>query len=272
MGLVVADLGLVGIDMPLRIGTVSYLNSVPLNEGLYDHPEVDLRQYVPSRLARELADGTVDVGLVPVVEALRHGGYRIFPDAAIGCVGEVLSVKLFSNVPLADIRSVRLDPSSRTSNALTRVLLEGTYALSPRYLNADHPDEPADATVIIGDPVLRRTEKAHAELDLGQAWYDATGLPFVFAVWVGRPEAATAHAAHILAESKRVGVQNIDAIATREAAARDMDPDLCRRYLREHICFDLAEAQQAGIKWFATLAAEHGLLPGAAPDVDGMFL
>lgn len=258
--------------MPLRIGTVSYLNSVPLNEGLYDHPEVELHQYVPSYLARELADGAVDIGLVPVVEALRHGGYRIFPDAAIGCVGEVLSVKILSDVPIADIRSVRLDPSSRTSNALTRVLLEGSYSLSPRYLDTDSPDETADATVIIGDPALRHTRKPHAELDLGQAWYKATGLPFVFAVWVGRPDVATARASAILAESKRAGVKNIDAIAAREAASRGLEAELCRRYLRHHICFDLGEAQRAGIKWFATLAAEHGLLPDDAPDVDSMFL
>ncbi len=258
--------------MPFKIGTVSYLNSVPLNEGLYDHPDVDLRQYVPSRLARELADGSVGIGLVPMVEALRHGGYRIFPDAAIGCVGAVLSVKVFSDVPLEDIRSVRLDPSSRTSNALTQVILEGAYSLSPRYVDASSPGEPTDATLIIGDPVLRRAEASHAEIDLGQAWYDMTGLPFVFAVWAGRPNVATERAAEILAESKRVGVGNIDPIAAREAASRDLDPDLCRRYLRDYICFDLGEAQQAGIKWFATLAAERGLLPSAAPDVDGMFL
>ncbi len=258
--------------MPLRIGTVSYLNSVPLNEGIYDRPDVDLRQYVPSRLARELADGSVDIGLVPVVEALRHGGYRIFPEAAIGCVGEVLSVKVFSDVPVADIRTVRLDPSSRTSNALTQVILEGAYSLSPRYVDASSPDEPTDATLIIGDPVLRRTETSHAEIDLGQAWYDMTGLPFVFAVWAGRPDVATERAAEILADSKRVGVANIDAIAEREATSRDLDADLCRRYLRDYIQFDLGEAQQAGIRWFATLAAERGLLTGEAPDVDSMFL
>jgi chorismate dehydratase len=258
--------------MPIRVGTVSYLNSVPLNEGLCDHPELDLRPYFPSRLAGELADGSLDIGLVPVVEVLRHGGYRIFPDAAIGCVGEVLSVKLFSDVPIRDIRSVRLDPSSRTSNALTRVLLEGSYALSPRYLDASTPDEPADATLIIGDPVLRRRAAARAEVDLGQAWYEATGLPFVFAVWAARPEVATSHAAEILAESKRAGVKNIDAIARREAVSRDLDADLCRRYLRDHICFDLGEAQQAGLKWFATLTEERGLLPGPAPDVDALLL
>jgi chorismate dehydratase len=245
---------------------------VPLNEGLYEHPEVDLRPYVPSRLARELADGSIDIGLVPVIEVLRHGGYRIFPNAAIGCVGAVLSVKLFSDVPLADIRSVRLDPSSRTSNALTRVLLEGTYSLSPRYVDASTPDEPADATLVIGDPVLRRVTGAHAELDLGQAWYDMTGLPFVFAVWAGRPAAATQDAAEVLAASKRAGVQNIDAIARREAVGRDINADLCRRYLRDHICFDLGEAQQAGLKWFTTLAEEHGLLAGPAPDVDALLL
>ena len=258
--------------MPIGVGTVSYLNSVPLNEGLYDHPEIDLRPYVPSRLARELADGSIDIGLVPVVEVLRHGGYRIFPDAAIGCVGEVLSVKLFSDVPLAEIRSVRLDPSSRTSNALTRVVLEGTYALSPRYLDASTPNESADATLTIGDPVLRRGAGAHAELDLGQAWYEATGLPFVFAVWAARPEAATSRAAEILVGSKHAGVKNIDAIARREAVSRDLDADLCRRYLRDHICFDFGEAQQAGLTWFATLAEERGLLPGRAPDVDALLL
>jgi chorismate dehydratase len=152
------------------------------------------------------------------------------------------------------------------------VILEGSYGLSPRYVDGSSPDEPTDAAVVIGDPVLRRVETAHAEIDLGQAWYDMTGLPFVFAVWAGRADVATERAAEILAGSKRVGVANIDGIATREAATRTLDPGLCRRYLRNYICFDLGEAQQAGIKWFATLAAEHGLLSNVAPDVDSMFL
>ena len=250
--------------MPLRVGTVSYLNSVPLNAGLASHPDVALYEDVPSVLADQLAAGELDVGLIPVAELLRRADYRVVPNVAIGCVGAVLSVKLFADVPIEQIRTVRLDPSSRTSNALARVLLEGVYSLNPVYTAADA----VDATLVIGDPVLSRVTPSPVELDLGEAWFNATGLPFVFAVWAGRDDVMNPAVVDIFLEAKQRGLKNLDGVIQREAAARGLSEELCRRYLREHIHFDFGEAEIAGLKWFATLAEERGVIDHVACDID----
>ena len=117
----------------LRVGAVNYLNTKPLIERLTAlAPAIDLSLALPSRLADQLARGDIDVGLIPVVEYFRGDGYTYIPGIAIGSRGAVLSVTLFSRVPWADIRSVSLDEGSRTSAALTQILLRKRYGVRPR--------------------------------------------------------------------------------------------------------------------------------------------
>src|SRR6188768_2971938 len=108
----------------LRVGAVSYLNTKPLIYGLERlAPQAELVLDVPSRLAIDLAAGELDVALIPSIEFLREPAYAIVSDACIGCRGPVLSVKLFSRGPAAEIRTLALDEGSRTSVALVRILL-----------------------------------------------------------------------------------------------------------------------------------------------------
>ena len=259
----------------LRVGTVSYLNSVPLNEGLDADPTVELTRAVPSRLADQLAAGEIDVGLIPVIEAARDASYRIVPNAAIACTGEVQTVRLYSHVPLDEITSVALDPSSRTSVALTRVLLEGTFKRQPAYVALSNQTQPntvkADAFLLIGDPVFTFTGSVHTELDLGQAWYEATGLPFVFAVWAARADVPTDGLAERFLNAKRLGMARIDEIARRESVSRKLSESLCRRYLTEMIEYDLTDAHLSGWKWFLHLASEYGIID-RVPDIDAQLL
>ena len=111
------------MDHPIRIGAVNYLNTKPLICDLQElAPEAELVLDVPSRLADLLAEGLLDVALIPVIEYFRAGDYTVVPDVAIASRGPVLSVTLFSRVPWTDIRRVALDEGSRTSAALTQVL------------------------------------------------------------------------------------------------------------------------------------------------------
>src|SRR6516165_3454109 len=120
------------MDQPLRIGAVSYLNTKPLICDLDQlAPDAELVLEVPSRLADRLADGSLDVGLIPAIEYFRAGTYTIVPNISIASRGPVLSVTLFSRVPWADIRRVALDEGSRTSAALTQVLLRRKYGVTP---------------------------------------------------------------------------------------------------------------------------------------------
>ena len=104
------------MTQPVRIGAVNYLNTKPL---IYEldllAPEAELILEVPSRLADHLADGDLDVALIPAIEYFRGGRYTIVPNIAIASRGPVLSVTLFSRVPWQDIRRVALDAGSRTS-------------------------------------------------------------------------------------------------------------------------------------------------------------
>src|SRR4051812_13354879 len=126
----------------LRVGAVNYLNTKPLIERLTDFaPNIDLTLDLPSRLADQLAAGEIDVGLIPVVEFFRGDNYSFVPNIAIGSRGPVLSVTLFSKVPWEEIRSVALDEGSRTSAALTQILLRKRYGVNPvvRPLRIDTP-------------------------------------------------------------------------------------------------------------------------------------
>src|SRR5437868_9755222 len=136
----------------IRIGAVNYLNTKPLIHELAElAPEAELRLEVPSLLADQLHRGQLDVALIPVIEYFRHGGYRVVPDIAIASQGPVLSVTLFSRLPWPQIRRVALDEGSRTSAALTQVLLRKCYGVHPEVvpLPMDGEAETADADAVL---------------------------------------------------------------------------------------------------------------------------
>src|SRR5215207_2486610 len=179
--------------MGIRIGAVNYLNTKPLICDLDQlAPDAELLLDLPSRLADRLATGDLDVALIPVIEYFRAGTYSIVPGVSIASRGPVLSVTLFSRVPWPDIRSVALDEGSRTSAALTQILLRKRYGVRPRVeqLLIDAPAESAatDAVLLIGDRAMKACLPGHPfAYDLGQEWTDWTGLPFVYAIWAVRP-------------------------------------------------------------------------------------
>ena len=248
---------------------MSYLNSAPANAGLDRLPNAALSLAVPSALADQLAAGDLDAALIPVFEALKNPRYRIVPGVSISCRGSVQSVKLFCRKRIQDVRAVALDPSSRSSAALTRILLETGRGLYPDYKVGIDPD--ADAQLLIGDPALGYAGDYVQEIDLGREWMQATGLPFVFAVWAARPSAAAPTLARLLQEAKRAGAEQIGAIVQREAKRRNLPESTVRRYLTRSIEYDLNHDHVAGLKWFAYLAAEIGLLE-KAPDIDQMLI
>ena len=142
----------------VRLGAVGYLNARPLVHGLGAVPRFDVRYDVPSECARLLHDDAIDVGLIPSIEYLRGGPYRIVPDLAIVSRGPVLSVALYSKKPMSDVRSIAMDTSSRTSVALASVLCARLFMIDPA-LEARGPDmsdmlNRCDAALIIGDNAL----------------------------------------------------------------------------------------------------------------------
>ncbi len=242
----------------LRIGCVQYLNSKPLIHDYAGPVQFDH----PSGLARGLATGALDAALVPVFEVLRGPRYLVADGVAIASDGPVFSVFLAHRGPLAEVRTIALDPASLTSAHLLQVLLAEFHHLHPECIDARKCSAGADAQLLIGNQAidfrLADTE-SHQLLDLGAEWQRCTGLPFVFAVWALRPDLPNAPAvAEAFRHLKTAGVSAIPEIVTEEKA---LPTKLCERYLREHIRYDLGEREKAGLSRFAELLAKHNFAP-----------
>ena len=254
--------------MPVRVGAVNYLNSKPLVEGLSQFaPDIDLALDLPSRLADRMAAGDLDVGLIPAVEFFRARDYTFLPGLGVSTRGPVLSVTLFSRVPWGDIRTVALDEGSRTSAALTQILLRKRHGVTPAVesLPIDVPadDISTDAVLLIGDRAM------HACLpgfdyayDLGAEWADWTGLPMVFAVWAVRPGVELSPETFAGFRAARdYGLKTAGRIAAREAPKLGLGAGFCRRYLSDIIHYGLGPRELAGLNHYYGLAAELGLAP-----------
>ncbi|HUQ72193.1 MAG TPA: menaquinone biosynthesis protein [Planctomycetaceae bacterium] len=254
---------------PLRVGVVSYLNSKPLFEDLAELlPDADIRLDYPSRLADQLAAGELDVALIPSVEYFRgqHRNYEIVSDACVAARGPVLSVKLYSRVPPGKIRTLALDEGSRTSATLARVLLVERYGVEPQLeplpMQCTTQDTLADAVLLIGDRAMFPPEEQFpVTWDLGQEWFEWTGLPFVFAMWVARPGLDLEPVETALSEARNRGESRLVEIAHREAPTLTLPVSTAVQYLTLNLHYRLAAAERTGLRLFHQLAARNGLAP-----------
>lgn len=251
----------------LRIGAVSYLNSKPLIEDLAELAhDAEVILDVPSRLADDLSAGELDVALIPSVEVLRDAEYEIVSDACVATRGPVLSVKLFSRVPVAQIRTLALDEGSRTSATLARILLAERFGVRPVTellpLGFATEDTSTDAVLLIGDRAMKPPcEQFVASWDLGEEWTEWTGLPFVFAMWAARRDCELGDVEEVLCLSRDRGVERMADIARREAPKLGVTAELAHNYLAHNLHFTLGSAERAGLRLFQELAVKLGLAP-----------
>jgi len=250
-------------DQPLRLGVVSYLNAEPLVYGLRGEPGFRLERDVPSRVAQRLHAGAVDLGMIPSTE-YALGDYAIVPGVAIGSRGPVRSVNLFHPGPIEAVRRVALDTSSRTSVALTKVLLRERLGRDPEYVPMPPclPDmlEGADAALLIGDPALY-FEGDLPRLDLGEEWARVTGLPFVYAFWAGRRGAVAPAQVRRLQEALRQGLASVRSIAQSYNGHGRGHEAQNEAYLRTNIVYELGDAEAEGLREFYRRAHAIGLIP-----------
>ena len=180
--------------MSYRLGCVPYVNAIPLVRAFeaWDHAKAraEVVYAVPSELPKLLESGEVDAILVSTFYALTNPGLRMADGIGIASDGLVKSVRLFSKVAPHEIKSLCLDQSSMTSNALAQIILNERYGVKPTLVKAlpslDQMLEIADACVIIGDEGMAVDAGDLFVLDLGDEWKHHTGKPFVWATWVGR--------------------------------------------------------------------------------------
>ena len=242
------------------VGTVPWLNAVPLLEGL--EADASVRAEPPAALSGALAAGRVDAALLPVAEAIRGVGDGYLGRHGIASEGPVASVLVFLRRPLQDVKEVALDPSSRTSAALARHLLATATPGPLRFRPASRPGpdpeaERADAVLVIGDPALDAASRWKGEvLDLGAEWTRRTGLPFVFARWTARAGLGAEERralAEVLDAAADRGLPQRKSLAERWALAHGQDPRRAVHYVQRHVRYRIGPREEEALARFAVV-------------------
>lgn len=282
----------------LRISIVQYLNTAPLVWGFTNGPlrgKYDLSFTVPSLCAEALGSGAADIAIIPAIEYQRIDNLVVLPDLAIASKERVRSLLLIAKRPIEQVRSIALDQSSRSTQALTRILCAEHWKICPQLFEAA-PDirgmlERADAAMLIGDPALRISIATEEEgrpglygpticqgatlgilgteilyvYDLVSEWKRFSGLPAVLAIWAARRDVVTPEVAADFAASREFGMKHVAEIALDAAREMDLPVKTLESYLRENIDLTLDEANQQGLELYFKHAARLGLISSAKP-------
>ena len=240
----------------IKVGAVSYLNTKPLLYGIERSKElmqqIELITDYPSKIAAQLLDGAIDIGLVPVAVIPKMKEYNINTDYCIGAENDVASVCLFSEVELDKIETILLDYQSRTSVNLCKVLLKN-YWKKDIVLEDATPDfvdqiNGTTAAILIGDRALKQRSKSKYIYDLAGEWKAFTGLPFVFAAWISNKK-LPADFISLFNEKNVEGLNNMEAvIKENECDFYDL-----KTYYTKNISYNLTDAKRKGMKLFLEL-------------------
>jgi chorismate dehydratase len=245
---------------PFRVGSVPYLNAVPLTRGIEDQ----IVFAPPSLLAEKLRNDELDAALLSITEVLFNDRYDILDGIAVASLGEVKSVFLAHRGPLAEVREIFCDPASLASLNLLKVLLAERGlkpVLQPLRSYADAPS--LENVFMIGDSGIEflRSDSAHQIWDLGAAWYELTALPFVYAVWALR-RIPNEPLRRRLRDAKNFGLDTLDYIISSRT---EFDYAFRKDYLEWNIHYHLASEEKRGIARFIELLRKHGLGPVYEP-------
>jgi chorismate dehydratase len=239
---------------PFRVGSVRYLNAVPLTRGLED----EIIFATPSKLAEMLQRDELDAALVSVTEVLFSNRYDVLDGIAIASLGEVKSVLLAHRKPIEEAREIFCDTASLTSVQLLRVLL-ADRGLEPELKPLASYDFSAlpDYALLIGDPAIdfTRSPREHQIWDLGAAWYERTKLPFVYAVWALRRGVENSALRRHLHEAREFGLDTLDYIIRSRT---EYDLEFRKDYLGWHIHYHLGADEKRGLSKFMELLRRHG--------------
>jgi chorismate dehydratase len=280
----------------LRISIVQYLNTAPLVWGFTSGPlqdKYDLSFTVPSQCAEDLRTGRADIAIIPAIEYQRIDDLVVLPEMAISSKKRVRSLLLVSKKPVREVRTLALDRSSRSTQALTRILCAEKWNIAPKFFEAA-PDlaemlTQADGALLIGDPALRISlgiEKDSQPATNGQTicpagvlgiaspemlyvydvvaeWRRLTGLPAVMAVWAARRDLATPEVTADFIASRDFGLARISEISSDAAQELELPAQALESYLRRNIDFSLDTENLRGLNLYYEYAAQLGLIPRA---------
>lgn len=273
---------------PTKIAAVQFLNTVTLIEGLDTWTGCQLIKAVPARIGQMVVDGSADIGLASIVDAADpENNLTLIPAGMIGCDGPTLTVRLFSSVPPEKITTVHADTDSHTSVMLADLILREIHGVTAEFKPFDtrekigtpptesvqSPDETWPQTVLlIGDKVVVDSPPAVRyphQIDLGQAWHELTGLPFVYATWMCRSADADSpkifEAAAMLERVRLRNDQRLDWLVTTQAKAHRWPADLARTYIGELLKFNPDDRAKQAVELFFQKLRKHNILEAAKP-------
>lgn len=243
------------LSQKIKVAAVSYLNTKPLLYGIERSEimnEIELVVDYPSNLARRLREGSIDLALLPVAAMPEIDGARIISDYGIATDGNVVSVALFSQVPIEEIETVYLDYQSRTSVRLAQVMLQHHWKKEVTYLPAgvDYINDIKDAQagVIIGDRALQQLDNFKYVYDLSAAWKAHTGLDFIFAAWIANKDLPASFIDQFN-KANAIGFDHLDEII----AANPFPEYSMHTYYIDNIKYLLDDKKKAGLKRFLEL-------------------
>jgi chorismate dehydratase len=282
----------------LRISVVQYLNTAPLVRGFTHGPlqgKYDLSFTVPSQCAEALRTGAADVAIIPAIEYQRIPNLVILPDLSISSKERVRSLLIVSKSPIREARRIALDSSSRSTQALTKILADARWLISPEFSEAA-PDLAAmlatsDAALLIGDPALRLALAAEQHVSPGRdgalvctgaqvglpqipklyiydvvhEWWQLTERPAVLAVWAARPEIATPELAADFSASLTFGLAHLPEICTEASHELNLPEKELSLYLRTNIDYSLDPENLKGLAEYFSQAARLNLIPQLIP-------
>lgn len=272
-------------DSRLRIAAINFLNPAPLMWD-FEHPPLDaalaqrylIDRMTPSECARRLAEGSADIGLIPIAALATTPGLRILPGCTIASKDRVRSLLLVRRArqPLTGLRTVAADTASRTTVTYARLLFRmwGNPQIEflPMAANLDAMLARADAALVIGDPALmaleereNRLERTGEELvyhDVAHEWHALTGLPFISAVWgAAQGSLVDERVANDLILSRDHGLQNRDALAREWSRRLPIPESTILTYLTTNIHYVLDGECIEGMRDFFRRSVEAGILP-----------
>lgn len=276
---------------PIRVACVQYLNTAPLIEGLDKLEGMTIIPAVPADIAPMVRAGEADLGLASVIDAAdQDTPLTIVPAGMIGCDGPTLTVRLFSSVPMNSVTQVCADADSHTSIALARVLLAESHGVQAEVFSFNALERAAlgggsprqddegwpETLLLIGDKVVTHSPPAVKyphQLDLGEAWKQRTGLPFVYASWMCRAEALDdeqgrrrmALAAAMLDRQRRHNQTRLDWLVQQWAPRARWPIDLAQHYITDLLRYDVGERERQSVERFFELCATHGVISATTP-------
>ncbi len=257
----------------LKIALVGYTNTLPMqngmkNEAFSSHFEVQMLN--PADCVNAYQKNDVDIALVPVGALTELEDYQVITDICIACDGEVNSVALFSDEPIESIKTIILDSHSRTSNNLVKILMKKWWKKNVEYSKSDvdisapglHSNQ---GVILIGDKVFRHQHLYKYKYDLGRAWKELTGKPFVFAVWIAR-NVVDKNSKQLLNEALQKGIENIDEVLKTIEKNSMVDYD---QYLNRNIHYKLTKDAREGMELFISYMKKENALVDKEPNFAG---